>query len=121
MCDSEMLFLDILTAHTSFAGFISESSRTLGILHRPLADFSNKSISFTNFLRVCRSERVTLVLSYSKFSGSIYLAQHIRKLSVMYGFDVKEVYEFAVENDLHLMYETASEHRKNASFENRVG
>lgn len=110
MGDANMLFLEALSRREGFGGFIKESSRTLNILHKPLSDFG-PSISFTNFLRQARSERVTLVLSYEESSAFRYLARHFEKLSKQLNFDVMELYEFAVSHQVHLMYESADMHR----------
>lgn len=113
MGDRQMMYLhDPIVNHPDFGGFISESAKNLDYEQKSLAGLSNKFISFLNFLRFARVNGAVLVLYYSDIAGARLFAEHARSLADKFNFVVQDYYEFVVERNFALMYETASENRR---------
>ena len=88
-----------------FGGFLSDSSKFLDYERRLLSNYTDKEISFVNFLRYSKKNGSELILYYNDIVGANFFKDYLSALSCKYNFKVKNFIEFVYEKNARLIYD----------------
>ncbi len=105
--DRKMMYLKpALLNDPDFGGFLIDSANIFDFERRVRSSYSNKQISFKNFLRYSKANGANLVLYYNDIVGSKLFRNYLYSLSNEFCFNIKDFFEFSFYKNIPLVYDT---------------